>query len=46
MVQSVSTKCVSKIIRIVKSITGRSLYQRYLGIKTKLWGGIFWTSRY
>ena len=35
---------VSEIIRTIKSITAKQLFQRYREIKAKLWGGSFWTS--
>ena len=46
LVQSVPSYSVSKIIRMIKSITAKQLFQRYPEIKAKLWGGKFWTSGY
>ena len=46
LIQSVPTKSVSEIVRVVKSLTARELYQRHPEIKAKLWGGNFWTSGY
>ena len=46
LIQSVPTKSVSEIVRVVKSLTGRKLYQRHPEIEAKLWGGNFWTSGY
>jgi len=46
LVQSVPSYPVSKIIRMIKSITAKQLFQRYPEIKAKLWGGKFWTSGY
>ncbi|MCF6182614.1 IS200/IS605 family transposase [Lutibacter sp.] len=43
LVQSVPNYSVSKMIRILKSITAKELFQRYPEIKIKLWGGKFWT---
>ncbi len=44
LVQSVPSYSVSKMIRMLKSITAKQLFQRYPEIKAKLWGGKFWTS--
>jgi len=44
LVQSIPNYSVSKMIRMLKSITAKQLFQRFPEIKTKLWGGKFWTS--
>ena len=44
LVQSVPKLSVSQIAGTVKSITAKQLYRRHPEIKTKLWGGNFWTS--
>ena len=44
LVQSVPSYSISKMIRMLKSITAKELFRRYPEIKTKLWGGKFWTS--
>ena len=46
LVQSVPSYSVSKMIRMLKSITAKELFKRYPEIKLKLWGGKFWTSGY
>ncbi len=46
LVQSVPSYPVSKIIKMIKSITAKQLFRRYPEIKVKLWGGKFWTSGY
>ena len=46
LVQSVPKMNVSGIIRTIKSITAKQLFQRHPEIKAKLWGGNFWTSGY
>jgi len=46
LVQSVPKMTVSEIIRTIKSITAKQLFQRHPEIKAKLWGGNFWTSGY
>ena len=44
LVQSVPTISVSEIIIALKSITAREIFQKHPEIKSKLWGGNFWTS--
>jgi len=44
LVQSVPTMNLSEIIRAIKSITAKQLFQRHPEIKAKLWGGKFWMS--
>ena len=44
LVQSVPSYSVSKMITMLKSITAKRLFQRFPEVKTKLWGGRFWTS--
>ena len=46
LVQSVPTFSVSDIVRVIKSITAKQLFQVHPEIKAKLWGGNFWTSGY
>ena len=46
LVQSVPSMCVSEITRFMKSITARELFEKHPEIKSKLWGGNFWTSGY
>ena len=33
----------SRVVQIVKSITARELFKRFLEIKEELWGGEFWS---
>ncbi|NQW36896.1 MAG: IS200/IS605 family transposase [Flavobacteriales bacterium] len=44
LVQSVPSYPVSKMIRMLKSITAKQLFQRFPEIKAKLWHGKLWTS--
>ena len=44
LVQSVPTFSPTKIVRIIKSITAREMFQRIPSVKKDLWGGQFWTS--
>ena len=46
LVQSVPSMCVSEIVRTIKSITAKQLFQKHPEIELKLWGGKFWTSGY
>ena len=46
LVQSVPKLSVSEIVRTIKSITAKQLFQRHPEIEAKLWGGNFWTSGY
>ena len=43
LIQSVPTYSPTKIIRIIKSITAREIFQKHPEVKKKLWGGEFWT---
>ena len=44
LVQSVPTYSPTKIVRTVKSLTAREIFQRVPSVKAKLWGGAFWSS--
>ena len=46
LVQSVPVMSASRIIQIIKSITGREIFKRHPEVKQQLWGGEFWTSGY
>ena len=46
LIQSVPTMSPSKMIKIVKSITAREIFERCPIVKEKLWGGSFWSSGY
>ena len=46
LIQSVPTYGPSKIAQIVKSITAREVFKRAPEVKSKLWGGEFWTKGY
>jgi len=43
MLQSVPKYSASKIFQIVKSITAREIFKRYVEIKKELYGGEFWS---
>lgn len=46
LVQSVPTYNVTKIVRMIKSLTAREVFKRCPQVKEKLWGGEFWTDGY
>ena len=46
LVQSVPTYSVTKLVRMVKSITAREVFRQCPEVKKKLWGGEFWTDGY
>jgi len=46
LVQSVPNYSVTEMVRMLKSITAKQLYQLHPEIKATLWGGNFWTSGY
>ena len=46
LIQSVPSYSVTKMTRMLKSITAKELFKRFPEIKAKLWGGKFWTSGY
>ena len=46
LVQSVPGYSVTKIVRVLKSVTARELFKCCPQVKKKLWGGEFWTDGY
>jgi putative transposase len=46
LVQSVPMYNVTKIIRIIKSITAREIFKLQPQVKKQLWGGEFWSDGY
>ena len=46
LVQSVPSYSVTKMVKMLKSITAKQLFQQHPEIKAILWGGNFWTSGY
>ena len=46
LVQSVPTYSPEQIVRTVKSITARKIYEACPEVKKMLWGGEFWTRGY
>jgi len=46
LLQSVPTKSPTQIVKMLKSITAREIFQRHPEVKKVLWGGSFWSSGY
>ena len=46
LVQSVPMYSVTKLVRMIKSITAREVFHRCPKVKKQLWGGEFWTDGY
>jgi REP element-mobilizing transposase RayT len=46
LIQSVPKISVEIIVRTVKSITAKEIFRLHPEVKSKLWGGNFWTSGY
>ena len=46
LVQSVPSYSISEMVRMIKSITAKHLFEKHPEIKAILWGGSFWTSGY
>ena len=46
LVQSVPTYSPEQIVRTIKSITARKIFEACPEVKKKLWGGEFWTRGY
>lgn len=46
LVQSVPSYSVTKVVRVIKSVTAREIFKRCPQVKKKLWGGEFWTDGY
>jgi putative transposase len=46
LVQSVPMYAVTKIVRIIKSITAKEVFRGVPDVKKKLWGGEFWADGY
>ena len=44
LVQSVPTMSPTEIIRIIKSITAKEIFERHPEVKKILWGGKFWSA--
>ena len=46
LIQTVPNKAVSDIVKLIKSITAKHLFNTHPEVKTFLWGGNFWTMGY
>jgi len=46
LVQSVPAYSVTKLVRLIKSLTAREIFRRCRDVKKQLWGGEFWSDGY
>lgn len=46
LLQSVPVYAVSRLVRLVKSLTAREIFRRCPDVKKQLWGGEFWSDGY
>jgi REP element-mobilizing transposase RayT len=46
LVQSVPTYSPTRVITVIKSITGREIFKKHPEVKKQLWGGEFWSDGY
>lgn len=46
LVQSVPTYSVTKLVKMIKSLTAKEVFRRCPNVKQKLWGGEFWSDGY
>ena len=46
LVQSVPSYSPTKIIKLIKSITAKQIFEKHPEVKQKLWGGEFWSDGY
>jgi putative transposase len=46
LIQSIPSMSLDSIVRIIKSLTARQIFQYFPDIKKELWGGNLWTSGY
>ena len=46
LVQSVPTYSVTKLVRVIKSVTAREIFRACPQVKRQLWGGEFWSDGY
>jgi putative transposase len=46
LVQSAPSYSPTKIVRVIKSLTAREVFQRVPTVKKQLWGGEFWSDGY
>jgi REP element-mobilizing transposase RayT len=46
LIQSIPTHSVTKLARMIKSLTAREIFKKCPGVKKQLWGGEFWFDGY
>ncbi len=43
LVQSISKHSVTEMIRMIKSITAKKIFEKHPEVRKQLWGGEFWS---
>ena len=46
LIQSVPTYSVTKLVRLIKSLSAREVFKKCPYVKKQLWGGEFWSDGY
>jgi REP element-mobilizing transposase RayT len=46
LIQTIPEYRMSDIVKKIKSITGKEIFEKHPEVKKQLWGGAFWTSGY
>ena len=46
LIQSLSSKSPTELVRIIKSVTARQIFKECPQVKKLLWGGELWTDGY
>lgn len=46
LIQTIPHRSVSDMVKLVKSLTAKKIYERHPEVKRFLWGGNIWTSGY
>jgi REP element-mobilizing transposase RayT len=46
LIQTIPNRSISDMVKILKSITAKQIYQRHPEVKRFLWGGNIWTMGY
>jgi len=46
LVQSIPIYSVTRLVKLIKSLTAREVFSRCPQVKKKLWGGEFWSDGY
>ena len=46
LLQTIPNKCISDMVKMIKSITAKEIFKAHPEVKRFLWGGNFWTAGY